>query len=94
MSRRILSQIRAAIISGDYDLTFHAVEEMAEDNLTIDDVEAVVVDGELTKTELDDLRGPRYTIVGLCARKRRIVGVVGRFKETRIFLVVTVYEVS
>ena len=35
MSRRRLRRIRDAIISGEYDLTRHAIDEMAEDGLSI-----------------------------------------------------------
>ena len=38
MSRGLLERIRGAIISGDYDLTRHAIDEMAEDGLGIYDV--------------------------------------------------------
>ncbi len=38
MSQRLLRRIRGAIISGDYDLTRHAIDEMAEDGLGILDV--------------------------------------------------------
>lgn len=56
MSRRLLERIRAAIISGDYDLTHHAIDEMAEDGLGIFDVECAVLSGEIAKMESDDPR--------------------------------------
>jgi len=94
MSRRLLETIRDAIVRGDYDLTRHAVDEMAEDNLSLLDVECAVLDGEIVKTETDDPRGPRYTIVGLAENKRTEVGMVSRFTETGIYLIITVYEVT
>ena len=57
MSQRLLEKIQAAIISGDYDLTRHAVDEMAEDWLSIFDIECAILDGEITKVETDDQRG-------------------------------------
>jgi hypothetical protein len=42
MSQRILERIQDAILNGEYDLTRHAVEEMAEDRLGIFDVESAV----------------------------------------------------
>jgi len=33
MSRRLLERIQVAILSGDYDLTRHAINETAEDEL-------------------------------------------------------------
>ena len=94
MSRRLLETIRDAVIRGDYDLTRHAVDEMAEDNLDILDVESAILNGEIAKTEMDDPRGSRYTIIGLAQNERTEVGVVGRLTETSIYLVITVYEVT
>jgi len=92
--RRILERIRNAILDGEYDLTRHAVDEMAEDRLDILDAEHAILSGEITRTEIDDLRGPRYTIIGLAEDRKREVGVVGRFTETDIYLIITVYEVT
>ena len=94
MSRRLLERIQVAILSGDYDLTRHAINEMAEDELSIFDVERTILSGEITKTETDDPRGPRYTIIGLAEDRKTEVGVVGRFTETGVYLIITVYEVT
>jgi hypothetical protein len=94
MSQRILERIQDAILNGEYDLTRHAVDEMAEDRLGIFDVESAVLSGEITKTETDDPRGPRYTIVGVAEDQRTQVGVVGRFTESGVYLIITVYEVT
>jgi len=94
MSQRLLERIRGAIVSGDYDLTRHAIDEMAEDGLGIFDVECAILDGEITKTETDDPHGSRYTVVGLAEDQKTEVGVVGRFTETGTYLIITVYEVT
>lgn len=94
MSQRLLEQIRDAILNGEYDLTRHAIDEMAEDGLGIFDVESAILGGEITKTETDDPRGPRCTIIGLAEDQKTEVGVVGRFTETGIYLIITVYEVT
>lgn len=94
VSRRLLRRIRGAIVSGEYDLTRHAIDEMAEDGLSILDVESAILDGEIAKTETDDPRGPRYVIIGLAEDQKTEVGVVGRFTETGIYLIITVYEVT
>ena len=91
---RILARIQDAIINGEYDLTRHAVDEMAEDGLGILDIESAVLSGEIVKTEIDDPRGPRYTLVGVAEDRETEVGVVGRFTETDIYLIITVYEVT
>ena len=94
MSQRLLERIQAAILSGNYDLTRHAVDEMAEDGLSILDVESAVLNGGITKTETDDPRGPRCIIIGLAEDNKTEVGVVGRFTETGIYLIITIYEVA
>jgi hypothetical protein len=94
VSQRPIQRIRDTIAGGEYDLTRHAVDEMAEDYLSILDIECAVLDGEITRTETDDPRGPRYTIVGLAEDGKTEVGVVGRFTETGIYLIITVYEVT
>ena len=87
-------RIRQAIRRVEYDLTAHAVEEMAEDDLDIVDVEAAILTGDVTKMQKDDPRGSRHTIVGPSADGERLVGVVDRFTENGIFLVITVYAVT
>jgi hypothetical protein len=94
MPQRLLERIQVAILSGDYDLTRHVNDEMVEDGLSIFDVERAILSGEITKTETDDPRGPRYTIIGLAEDQETEVGVVGRFTETGIYLIITVYEVA
>jgi hypothetical protein len=94
MSRRLFERIQVAILSGDYDLTRHAIDEMAEDGLGIFDVERAILDGEITKIETDEPRGPRYTIIGLAEDQKTEVGVVSRFTETGIYLIITVYEIA
>ena len=94
MSQRVLKQIRQSIRAGEYDLTRHAVEEMADDNLSIYDVETAILTGKITKTELDDLRGSRYTIIGSAQNYTISVGVVGRFAKINMYLIITVYEVT
>jgi hypothetical protein len=92
VNNRLLQKIRDTILKGEYDVSIHAIEEMAEDGLDILDVESAILNGELTKIETDDPRGERYTIKGQGVNEQRTVGVVGRFTETGIYLLITVYE--
>ena len=94
VSARVLQRIQMAVINDEFDVTVHAVEEMAEDGLDIFDVEAAIANGQVTKIETDDPRGACHTIVGTAVDERTRVGVVGRFKETEVFLIVTVYVVN
>ena len=94
MPRRIIHQIRAAIPNATYDMTLHAVEEMAEDELDLIDVETAILNGRPIKTERDDPRGPRYILHGTGADGMTPVGTVGRFTEPGYYLIITVYKVA
>ncbi len=94
MSRRIIDKIRYAIGTGNYDMTHHAVEEMAEDRLGIFDVESAILSGKIVKKEKGDPRGVKYVIKGVSSDQSTPVGVVGRFKETETFLIITVYAIT
>ena len=58
------------------------------------DVENAILGGEIIKMETDDPCGPRYTIVGLAEDQETDVGVVGRFTETGVYLIITAYKVT
>ena len=94
MPRRILDRIREAIRSAEYDTTVHAVEEMAEDQLELFDVETAILNGKLIKTEKDDPRGTRYTVHGTGADGVTPVGAAGRFTGTGRYLIITVHAVT
>lgn len=77
MAQRLLERIQSAILFGDYDLTNHAIDEMAEGGLSIFAVEHAVLTGSIKKIESDDVRGPKYTVIGLAeveevAAKRQV----------------------
>jgi hypothetical protein len=93
LSRRILDRIRAAIRNAAYDVTAHAIEEMAEDALDVIDIETAILNGRLVKTDRDDPRGTRYTVHGIGADGITPVGTVGRFTGTGRYLIITAYEI-
>lgn len=94
MSRKILAQIRELVRLGRYDMTAHAVEEMAEDHLDIIDIESAVMTGIISRIETDDPRGNRYVMEGVAVDHVTPVGVVGRFSIETRYLVITVYEIT
>jgi hypothetical protein len=75
-------------------MTVHAMEEMAEDDLDIIDVEQAVLNGQVVRREKDDPRGTKYVIEGLAADGETSVGVVGRFQGRERYLIITIYEVN
>jgi hypothetical protein len=74
-------------------MTFHALEEMADDNLRIRDIENAVLFGQIESIQKGDPRGTKYVIVGMDCAQSVQIGVVGRFKETGILLILTVYAI-
>jgi len=45
-------------------MSAHAMEEMAEDLLTILDVEEAILNGQIIRVEKGDPRGTKYVVVG------------------------------
>ena len=72
----------------------HAVEEMAEDDLDIADVEHAVLNGRVERIERDDPRGNKYVVEGMAADGVTRVGVVGRFTGSGRYLIITTYAVT
>jgi len=64
MPRKKLDQIREKVRLRQYDMSLHAMEEMAEDGLDILDVEHGVLSGRIARIEKDDPRGTKYVIEG------------------------------
>jgi hypothetical protein len=94
MPRKWLDQIREKIRLRQYDMSSHAMEEMAEDGLDIFDIEHAVLNGSIARIEKDDPRGTKYVIEGTGADQLTPVGVVGRFTGDERYLIITVYEVT
>ncbi len=94
MSRKILALVRERVRLGQYDMTAHAMEEMAEDFLDIIDIESAVMTGIISRIETDDPRGVKYVVEGVAADNKTPVGVVGRFPVEARYLIITVYEIT
>jgi hypothetical protein len=92
--RSDIDRIRDKIRLRQYDMSAHAMEEMAEDYLTILDVEAAILSGQIVRVEKDDPRGTKYVVVGTALDRQTPVGVVGRFTSSGRYLIITVYEVT
>lgn len=94
MPRNDIDRIREKIRLRQYDMSAHAMEEMAEDMLTILDVEEAVLSGQGIRVEKNDPRGTKYVVVGTALDQQTPVGVVGRFASNGHYLIITVYEVT
>ena len=89
-----LDRIKDKVRLRQYDMSAHAMEEMAEDYLTILDVEVAILSGQIIRVEKDDPRGTKYLVVGTPLDRQTPVGVVERFASSGRYLIITVYEVT
>jgi Domain of unknown function (DUF4258) len=94
MRRSWIERIREKIRLRQYDMTAHATEEMAEDDLSIIDIEHAVLTGRVVQIQRDDPRGNKYLIEGTTTDDATLAGVVGRFLGSDRYLIVTVYKAS
>ncbi len=69
------------------------MEEMAEDNLDILDVEEAIYSGQISRTDKKDRRGTKYVVEGKAVDQTTRIGVVGRFNGIGRYLIITVYEI-
>lgn len=70
------------------------MEEMAEENLDIVDIETAIFNGKITGTEKGDPRGTKYILEGTGSDGQIPVGAVGRFTNTGRYLIITVYVIT
>jgi hypothetical protein len=75
-------------------MTIHAMEEMAEDDLDVLDIEEALLNGRVVRSNKDDPRGTSYTVEGLALDGEKLTAIVGRFHGTSRFLIITVYDVN
>ena len=93
MNRGVLRRIRRAVRGRQYQMTDHALEEADADNLTLDDIRNILLNGDLDSTYTDDPRGSRYVIRGDVDENP--VNVVCRFRsDGRLLIIITIYVVD
>ena len=91
MYDRILRQMREKIRSRQYVMTIHAEEEMEDDNLSIFDVERVVLTGRIVERQKDqDTAGWKYLVEGGTITGDLTV-VVAKISITDKLVIITVY---
>ena len=88
----ILEQIKHQVITQEYDITNQALEEAADDELDIFDIEKAILNGKIVTKYTNDPRGNRYKIVGKACDHIRHVSIIGRFRGDQLFRIITVYE--
>ena len=92
MYPRILGQIRALVRRGEYVLSIHAENEMADDGLTEQDLEAAILNGRIVRRERDRIGRPKYVIEGAALDGRGVTAVAQPFQTRQLVLIITAYE--
>ena len=89
----IIQRIHHAIVEGNYEFTDHSIEEAYADDLSLQDVVDVLLQGDIDSTYTDDPRGTRYVVRSDIDDFE--VDVVCRFRSDEILLIIiTVYRVD
>ncbi len=91
MYEKILEEICYLIRSKRYVMTLHAEEEMADDDLTIFDVEHVILTGKIIERQKDNTSYEwKYLIEGNTLNIK-IATVVAKISLTQKLVVITVF---
>jgi hypothetical protein len=65
VARRIIDRLRDRIRAGEYVVPFHAANELDDDEISIFDVENIILTGEVVETQRDaQTRERKYVIKG------------------------------
>lgn len=92
MYPRILQQLRALVRQGEYVLSVHAENEMAEDGFTEEDLEAAILNGRIVRRERNRVGRLKYVIEGVAQDGRGLTVVAQQFPTRRLVLMITAYE--
>jgi hypothetical protein len=87
---RELQRIQQAIREQRYRIGSHANEEMSDDDLEAEDIENILLAGEITRKYTHDPRSTRYEVTGNTADYRRAC-VICRFLPSDVLLIITAF---
>ena len=63
MARRIIDRLRDKIRAGEYVVPFHAANELDDDEISIFDVESIILTGAVVETQRDPATRERKYLV-------------------------------
>ncbi len=92
MYPRILERIKALIKQGEYVVSIHAENEMADDGLTDEDLEAAIFNGRIVRRERDRIGRSKYVIEGTALDGRGLTAIAQPFQSRKLVLIITAYE--
>ncbi len=92
MFERILTKMRDRVRARRYVMTLHAEEEMDQDEMSIFDVESVILTGRIVERQKDrESEEWKYLIRGRTAEGYETAVVVAKLGPTGKLVIVTVY---
>lgn len=92
MYERILNQLREKVRTRQYVMTLHADEEMDEDELSIFDVESVILSGKIIERQRDQGTGEwKYLVKGESLTGESVVAVT-KISPTDKLIFITIYR--
>ena len=92
MFGHVLQRMREKVRALDYVITIHAEEEMEDDDLSILDVEHVILTGEIIERQQDQETGEwKYLIAGQTLADDPLI-VVAKLALTGTLVIITVYR--
>ena len=92
MFERELKRFRALVRERQLLLTFHALEEIDEDDLLEEDIESVILSGRIVERQIDRATGERKYILSGWDLAGGPAGVVVKTSPTGKVVVITVYR--
>jgi hypothetical protein len=84
-----LGKIRRCFRTKKYEITLHAVEELAADRLRSEDLASIILGGKIVNRFTEDPRGVRYEVAGVATDGREACAVC-RFVNGTL-RIITVY---
>jgi hypothetical protein len=89
-----LKKIRREFRDLNFEFTIHALEEMDEDNLSLEDVRWAILHGAINAQLTDDPRGVRFVVRGPVKDYKREIDVVCRFLPSGLLRIITMYQID
>ena len=85
-----VEDIKRAIFSGEYEISFHADKERRAEEIETDDIKEAIKNGEILEDYPNDSRGPSCLVLGY-TKDNRAVHIVCALLPTDIIRIITVY---
>jgi len=92
MYPRVLDKIRTLVTQGEYILSIHAENEMADDRLTEQDLEAAILNGRIARRKRDRIGRAKYIIEGAALDGRGMTAVAQLFQTRQLVVIITACE--